>query len=58
MGDLKPDIKKTISKVSMETLRTPNIAIFFQSLKLYLTLFYAGIMSCCNKNITLIGMSY
>jgi hypothetical protein len=42
MGDLKPDIKKTISKVSMETLRTPNIAIFFQSLKLYLTLFYAG----------------
>jgi len=42
MGDLKPDIKKTISKVSVETLRTPNLAIFVETLKLYLTIFYAG----------------
>lgn len=40
---MKPDVKKTITKVTLETLRTPNVCIFFQAVKLYLTIFYDGI---------------
>lgn len=42
IGGLKAETKKMVSKVAMESLRTPNSAIFFESVKLFLTIFYCG----------------
>jgi len=38
------DMKRKIIKIALENLKTSNLAIFFESLKLYLSLFYVGTM--------------
>ncbi|XP_035714304.1 huntingtin isoform X3 [Folsomia candida] len=49
-GAMKPDVKKTITKVTLETLRTPNVCIFFQAVKLYLTIFYDDFKDYIDKS--------
>jgi len=49
MRDLKTEAKKTVFKVTSETLRTPNVAIFIQTLKLFVALFYDDFLEYIGK---------